>query len=918
MSRMIFVFTIVVNSICVVSLPLCFAQTLLADSIDEFSGTQGKNGWFYGYYNQSQDADALYQITDFQQLPLYLLENIWEGEIWELELGTGPPWTALGNEWGHPNGPPHGEIHWTVRRWVNKYNGKVQITGESGKMWFGMNGGDGTEIAILVDGLEIFSRVIQANDDKRIPFSLSTTLTTNSLVDFIIRPQNTDDFDSTAFYVQINKISSQPPQITHTPITSAIQGKEIWFSMDVVDDQDQLKTLAIYARITGERDFTSYPFVVSQGQTKYEMGISGLTQALDGVEYYIEATDEQGLTSTHGSAESPHHVCVTNPNKKNPVIIIPGIMGSELVDSKTGDLAWFNDDLLPNEPPFNNDTWLLELLLNEDGKTPDVRDRCALDLSYCDVNKCLYGGSSACVPGGKIISPKNLLDFIGYRAYGKLIEFLTKRLSEGGGGYTLKEDLYQFPYDWRLDLHGDFDNNNPNGLIHLLRNKILELAKTPCEQVNIIAHSQGGLLAKAYIQEYKDDHRINSIIFLGPPHLGSPFIYAVLEGYRALIRWLGERQVDLSDLLEPNTQTFVSQNFPAVYELLPQFNFISRQGKFEPYAVSFGSLSNQKLVALANNFHAFLDDSYPTGIRYYSIIGTGQLTLSGFIVKEDGCIGPYLDLYGDGKVTLFSSTSFGLAQRYFIEEEHSKLPGTEAVQKKILAILQNQPDTFVPGIGDKPIKGKGRLFSKCSPITISITDQIGNITGYSSKDIIREQISESAFFTFEHNEAGYIPYNDEYIVEIRGTDVGTFTLTFETQEDNDLIIESFGYNDIPVASESRGTIILLPDETPELLYDVNGDDKTDFVLAPNSETPDELKNMFSQRGDVNKDQRFDISDAISILSFLFLGNTISCPQAGDANSDGKFDISDSIYILNYLFLGTEVKPQGIIFCPKTE
>jgi hypothetical protein len=59
-----------------------------------------------------------------------------------------------------------------------------------------------------------------------------------------------------------------------------------------------------------------------------------------------------------------------------------------------------------------------------------------------------------------------------------------------------------------------------------------------------------------------------------------------------------------------------------------------------------------------------------------------------------------------------------------------------------------------------------------------------------------------------------------------------------------------------------------------------------------------------QRGDPNADGRGDISDAVSVLGFLFLGaGSLPCEQSGDANDDGALDISDAVYILSFLFLG---------------
>ncbi len=60
------------------------------------------------------------------------------------------------------------------------------------------------------------------------------------------------------------------------------------------------------------------------------------------------------------------------------------------------------------------------------------------------------------------------------------------------------------------------------------------------------------------------------------------------------------------------------------------------------------------------------------------------------------------------------------------------------------------------------------------------------------------------------------------------------------------------------------------------------------------------------RGDPNSSGTIDISDAISIFGFLFLGSPDpACLESADAQNDGTIDISDGISILNYLFGGGE-------------
>lgn len=59
-----------------------------------------------------------------------------------------------------------------------------------------------------------------------------------------------------------------------------------------------------------------------------------------------------------------------------------------------------------------------------------------------------------------------------------------------------------------------------------------------------------------------------------------------------------------------------------------------------------------------------------------------------------------------------------------------------------------------------------------------------------------------------------------------------------------------------------------------------------------------------QRGDCNDDGKVDISDAVCILGWLFLGGSEpACKAVTNANGDAASDISDATYWLHHLFLG---------------
>ena len=58
------------------------------------------------------------------------------------------------------------------------------------------------------------------------------------------------------------------------------------------------------------------------------------------------------------------------------------------------------------------------------------------------------------------------------------------------------------------------------------------------------------------------------------------------------------------------------------------------------------------------------------------------------------------------------------------------------------------------------------------------------------------------------------------------------------------------------------------------------------------------------RGDADRSERVDLTDAIRTLAQLFLGDgELLCEDAADADDDGELSVTDSIFTLQFLFLG---------------
>ena len=70
-----------------------------------------------------------------------------------------------------------------------------------------------------------------------------------------------------------------------------------------------------------------------------------------------------------------------------------------------------------------------------------------------------------------------------------------------------------------------------------------------------------------------------------------------------------------------------------------------------------------------------------------------------------------------------------------------------------------------------------------------------------------------------------------------------------------------------------------------------------------------------RRGDANADEKRDVSDAIFVLKFLFLGeDSPTCAKAADIDDSGNLNITDGVFLLKFLFVGTRAIPSPADEC----
>ena len=232
---------------------------------------------------------------------------------------------------------------------------------------------------------------------------------------------------------------------------------------------------------------------------------------------------------------------------KNPLILIPGLSGSELVNKTTGEKVWFRAVKSKSE----------DLRLPLSTNIDKIRD----DIIPGDVLRNVK------------IGPVTVTD-----VYGGFIRAMEMRGGyyeekwENPSEFGYRDSLYVFPYDWRLD-----NVANARRLVSSVETLKKKLNK-PNLKFDIVAHSLGGIISR-YAVMYGDAElpgnrkkvtptwagakHFDKVILLGTPNEGSAnSLGALLNGYT-----IGGFRIDLPFL--EDTSRFTVFTIPSAYQLLP-------------------------------------------------------------------------------------------------------------------------------------------------------------------------------------------------------------------------------------------------------------------------------------------------------------------------------------------------------------
>jgi hypothetical protein len=166
---------------------------LLADSVADFSLTQGDHGWYYGYDGGSLDSFTLLTLHSVITAYMPASKDTWD--CWATDTAH---WTQIFRLGAHPNGtdtstPSNAILQRAVRRWISTYAGNVIISGELAKIDVVTGGSNGVDGLIYVDGTQLYTAFVGGEDGGGLSYRVPATLQLGSTVDFVLDPHEGDD-----------------------------------------------------------------------------------------------------------------------------------------------------------------------------------------------------------------------------------------------------------------------------------------------------------------------------------------------------------------------------------------------------------------------------------------------------------------------------------------------------------------------------------------------------------------------------------------------------------------------------------------------------------------------------------------------------------------------------------------------------
>jgi pimeloyl-ACP methyl ester carboxylesterase len=283
-----------------------------------------------------------------------------------------------------------------------------------------------------------------------------------------------------------------------------------------------------------------------------------------------------------------------------------------------------------------------------------------------------------------------------------LYTYLRLKLHLQNAGFAVK----CFDYDWR------------RGVDEIATLLAQTLERDPAARVALVAHSLGGLVARAAVK-LLDKSRVSRIVLLGTPNSGSFAPVQALRGVYAVVRKIAclSHSQSAEMLVE---KVFCS--FASLYHLLP---VISTQQSIDFFDASCWPTSGPQLPAAAltkaRNIHAQLAAADE---RFAVIVGCGQETVTEVAASYDEFTYK-VTRAGDGTVPGYCA-ELPNALTYYTAVSHSELARDATVAGAICELLSSGSTAQLPNT--KPLSDTAFAMVTDSQLRNTHLDKVNWVT----------------------------------------------------------------------------------------------------------------------------------------------------------------------------------------------
>ncbi|HEY2275822.1 MAG TPA: hypothetical protein VGH61_09995 [Steroidobacteraceae bacterium] len=229
-------------------------------------------------------------------------------------------------------------------------------------------------------------------------------------------------------------------------------------------------------------------------------------------------------------------------------------------------------------------------------------------------------------------------------------------------------------YDWRL------------GVGELGRALAERVAAV--ERIAIVAHSMGGLVARAALKSPATRH-VARLVLLGTPNLGSCAAVQALRGTYAVVRKVARLAA------QPSAEalaTEVFSSFPSLYDMLPTGDWSGRADLLD--AAAWPRSGPQPRAQLLEQARATASLLAPADARFAAIVGVGEETVTAVAQRRDDFLYT-LTRRGDGTVPAASAALAGAPCAY-ARVAHSDLTRDPVVAAAVVDFLERGATVRLP------------------------------------------------------------------------------------------------------------------------------------------------------------------------------------------------------------------------------